>query len=148
MFYLNFINFYPNALFLYPDPTEDPTLHVVTMPPSSTLVCNSFSIFLFQDLDGLGEYWSGFCRMPLSLGLFNVLLRLGGMDLGRTSQRWCSLFITSYGGYMLLTKLTTGDIGLDQLAKLVLHCEVTILSFPYSIVWMRVTKCNPHLYDL
>lgn len=148
MFCLNFINFYTNVLFLYPDPTEDPTLHLVTMPPSSKLVCNSFSIFLFLDLDGLGEYWSGFCRMPLSLGLFNVMLRLGGMDLGKNITEVMFPLHHIILGVTLLTKLTTGDIGLDQLAKLVFHCEVTILSFPYSIVWMRVTKCNPHLYDL
>lgn len=92
--------------------------------------------------------------MSLHLGLSDILLiiRLGMWVWGRKPQRLISLFTTSSQGYMLLTGPITGDVSLDHslnpMAARFFPVRLLTFPFPYSIVWVKVTKSSPHLYYL
>lgn len=125
---------------LYLSPIQDTTLYIVIMSLAYSGL-NYFSEFpFFVTLTVLRSASQMFCRMFLSLGLWDIFLivRLDYGFLTRWSQSWNGIFIKLYQGYMLSTWLVTHDINLDHLVRKLfarfLHYPVTLFSSAFYIL--------------
>lgn len=142
--YSDFTSFSSNVLLLFQDLIWDTTLCLVIMSSYCFLICDSFSFYLsFQKCQG-HERLLEFCRMSFSLSVSDVSSWLN-WDYGfgwRIPPRWSALFITHSKGYVINRTLS---IMLTMIISLrwCLHCNATIFSFPYSILWKKATKSSP-----
>ena len=142
--YSDFTSFSSNVLLLFQDLIWDTTLGLVIMSSCSFLIGDSFSFYLrFQKCQG-HERVLDFCRMSFELSVSDVSLWLN-WDYGfgwRIPPRWSALFFAHSKGYVINRALL---IMLTMIISLrwCLHCNVTIFSFPYSILWKKATKSSP-----
>lgn len=98
----------------------------------------SLSFLVFPTLTIFKITGQVFCRKCLNLGLSDVLSRLDssygfrGKFTEGTSLSHCII-----SGYVISVRLTTGDVNLDCLVKVVsarsFHCQVTLFPFPDSL---------------
>ena len=76
--YLDFTTLSTDALFVFQDPIQDTTLHLVLLPPSFLLGCEFLSLCLFFiTLTVLRSVARVYCKMFLSLGLSDIFLMVG-----------------------------------------------------------------------
>lgn len=86
-----FYQLFTNVLFLFLNPMNDLILHLAIMSAYSSLVCDSFLVFLFFVTLALSRYIGQiFCQMSIKLGLSNFfffMIRLRLWGCGKNTAR-------------------------------------------------------------
>lgn len=134
-----------NVIFLFQDPIQATTLHLVVMFSAAfSDMLQFFSVFscfswLLRILRSTGQ-------IPCGMGL-SVIFHMINWDyvLERAPQRWSALLIPSYNQRHVLPHDLTGDVNLHHLVTVVfakfLHtCYVSLPTL--SRLWNWVTKSN------
>lgn len=129
--YLHFTGFPPSFPFVGRDPIQDPASCLVF--PWSLLGCDSVSIFpCFRNVTGLRSTTQLFCRMPLSLGLSDVLMR-------NTAEGQCRSHRVPTGVpsiNMISSQLMfIGSPGKGPAHQVSSPSGCLSLPFPYSFLW-------------
>lgn len=123
-------------------PIQNIVLHIVVLPPKSTLVCDNFSVFPCFSFSLTWQLVQVFCRIS---GFSDVVSGLDGIHRfwGRTAERWSSLLLTPYQGACYQLSLLLMVLTFISLMYY-LPGFSTILFPPFHVLWKKVTKCWPY----